>query len=84
MGIKLEDGDAIKKLLDEGTAVQYEIVSELLATPGAITDFTSRGPSLDGLLKPEIAGLNLYNDSAYFYYNKAQLNCKEKNCSLQM
>ena len=54
VGISLEDGDAIKKLLDEGTAVQYEIVSELLATPGAITDFTSRGPSLDGLLKPEI------------------------------
>lgn len=54
VGISLEDGDAIKKLLTDGTAVDYEIVSETLATPGSITDFTSRGPALDGLLKPEI------------------------------
>ena len=54
VGISLEDGAAIKALLAEGTAVEYSIVSESFATPGAIADFTSRGPAMDGLLKPEI------------------------------
>ena len=54
VGISLEDGAAIKALLAEGTAVDYAIVSESFATPGAIADFTSRGPAMDGLLKPEI------------------------------
>ena len=54
VGISLEAGAAIKALLAEGTAVEYAIVSESFATPGSITDFTSRGPAMDGLLKPEI------------------------------
>ena len=54
VGISLEAGMAVKELLAAGTAVSYEVVSESFATPGAIAGFTSRGPSMDGLLKPEI------------------------------
>lgn len=54
VGISLEDGAAIKAMLAEGEAVEYAVVSESFAVPGAITDFTSRGPAMDGLLKPEI------------------------------
>ncbi|MEO3877617.1 S8 family serine peptidase [Rheinheimera fenheensis] len=54
VGISLEDGEVIKALLAEGETVEYAVVSEAFAVPGAITDFTSRGPAMDGLLKPEI------------------------------
>ncbi|MDP5138033.1 S8 family serine peptidase [Rheinheimera baltica] len=54
VGISLEDGQIIKDLLVEGTEVAYSIVSESFATPGSIADFTSRGPAMEGLLKPEI------------------------------
>lgn len=39
----------------------FNISSELVATPGAMADFTSRGPSVSGLLKPEITapGVNI-------------------------
>jgi minor extracellular serine protease Vpr len=54
VGISLEQGARIKGLLADGTAVSYSIAVEAFATPGAIAGFTSRGPSMDGLLKPEI------------------------------
>ncbi len=54
VGISLEDGVIIKELLAAGTAVEYAIVSKSFTTPGAIASFTSRGPAIDGLLKPEI------------------------------
>jgi minor extracellular serine protease Vpr len=54
VGISKEDGERIKALLAAGTVVDYAITVQSFATPGAIADFTSRGPSIDGLLKPEI------------------------------
>lgn len=54
VGISLEQGARIKALLAEGSAVTYSVKAESFATPGSISDFTSRGPAMDGLLKPEI------------------------------
>lgn len=54
VGISLENGILIKAILAAEESVDYAIVSESLAVPGSITDFTSRGPAMDGLLKPEI------------------------------
>ncbi|OBP13260.1 hypothetical protein A5320_19630 [Rheinheimera sp. SA_1] len=53
VGISKEDGDAVIAALEKG-AVNYSIKSVSLATAGGIATFTSRGPSMDGLLKPEI------------------------------
>lgn len=53
VGISLEDGAAIKAALDKG-AVNYSIKSVSINTAGGIATFTSRGPSMQGLLKPEI------------------------------
>lgn len=54
VGISKEEGERVKALLAGGTVVDYAITVKSIATPGAIADFTSRGPSMDGLLKPEI------------------------------
>ncbi|MDP2714240.1 S8 family serine peptidase [Rheinheimera sp.] len=54
VGISMEVGDLIKAALLEDGVVEYSISSESLVTAGAIADFTSRGPAVDGLLKPEI------------------------------
>jgi hypothetical protein len=53
VGISKEDGDAIIAALAKGT-VNYNIKSVSVATAGGLATFTSRGPSMDGLLKPEI------------------------------
>ncbi|MFN6969465.1 MAG: S8 family serine peptidase [Rheinheimera sp.] len=53
VGISKEDGDALVEALAKG-AVNYNIRSISVATAGGIATFTSRGPSMDGLLKPEI------------------------------
>ncbi len=53
VGISLEDGAAIKAALDKG-AVNYSIKSLAINTAGGIATFTSRGPAMQGLLKPEI------------------------------
>lgn len=53
VGISKEDGDAIKAALANG-AVAYEITSTAVSSAGGLADFTSRGPSMAGLLKPEI------------------------------
>lgn len=54
VGISYELGMAIKEKLAAETEVTYAITTELVSMAGAIADFTSRGPSMDGLLKPEI------------------------------
>lgn len=52
--ITKEVGDAIKAKLEAGDVVSYEIRSVGKSGAGAIANFTSRGPAMDGLLKPEI------------------------------
>lgn len=53
VGISKEDGDAIKAALAKGDVV-YNITAKSISSAGGLADFTSRGPSIDGLLKPEI------------------------------
>ncbi|WP_233080452.1 S8 family serine peptidase [Rheinheimera soli] len=53
VGISKEDGDAIKAALANGD-VTYNIVANSINSAGGLADFTSRGPSIEGLLKPEI------------------------------
>lgn len=49
-----EVGDEVKARLDAGEVVSYAVKSVAKSGAGAIASFTSRGPSMDGLLKPEI------------------------------
>ncbi|CCQ10770.1 Serine protease, subtilase family [Pseudoalteromonas luteoviolacea B = ATCC 29581] len=60
IGISYEDGKALKAAIASGNA-SYSVVSELKDQKGAIASFTSRGPSMDGILKPEITapGVNI-------------------------
>ncbi len=51
--ISKEEGDALKAEIAKG-AVTFSIASVEVTTAGAIADFTSRGPSIAGTLKPEI------------------------------
>jgi hypothetical protein len=52
--ITKEDGDAVRALLLDGVEVSYDINSVAKSGAGAVATFTSRGPSMNGLLKPEI------------------------------
>ncbi|MGI2171321.1 S8 family serine peptidase [Shewanella sp. MF05960] len=51
--ISQEEGVALKAEIAKG-AVTFSIASVEVTTAGAIADFTSRGPSIAGTLKPEI------------------------------
>lgn len=53
VGISKEDGDRLKAAIADGTA-EYEIESLEISTNGGTATFTSRGPAMSGLLKPEI------------------------------
>jgi minor extracellular serine protease Vpr len=53
VGISLEDGEVIKAALADGD-VAYNVVATSISSAGGLATFTSRGPSIDGLLKPEI------------------------------
>ncbi|OHU84614.1 MULTISPECIES: S8 family serine peptidase [Pseudoalteromonas] len=53
VGITLEAGNALKAQLASGEAT-YSIKNEMFNLAGAVASFTSRGPSMGGLLKPEI------------------------------
>jgi hypothetical protein len=54
VGISYELGMALKDALAAEEDVAYSVSSELFDQEGAIASFTSRGPSMTGLLKPEI------------------------------
>lgn len=51
--ISQADGDTVKAGLEAGI-VEFDVSSESVAQVGAIANFTSRGPSVEGVLKPEI------------------------------
>ncbi|MGI2258221.1 S8 family serine peptidase [Shewanella sp. GXUN23E] len=51
--VSLADGNLLKDAIDSNTA-DYSVVSQTVILAGGIADFTSRGPSVSGLLKPEI------------------------------
>ncbi|CAH9067111.1 hypothetical protein PSECIP111951_03710 [Pseudoalteromonas holothuriae] len=53
VGINFEAGAALKEQLASGAAT-YSVAVEMKNLAGAVADFSSRGPSMDGLLKPEI------------------------------
>ncbi|MDQ9092202.1 S8 family serine peptidase [Pseudoalteromonas haloplanktis] len=54
VGITFAAGAAMKAALTAGDQPTYNIVVERKVTAGAVASFSSRGPSMDGLLKPEI------------------------------
>jgi len=54
VGISYELGMSLKEALAGEDEVVYSVASELFDQEGAIASFTSRGPSMNGLLKPEI------------------------------
>ncbi len=64
-GISLEDGQVMKKALEEGATINYSFVSTSVVQSGAIASFTSRGPSSDGYLKPEITAPGVNIDTAH-------------------
>ncbi|WP_409424306.1 S8 family serine peptidase [Pseudoalteromonas sp. RW-H-Ap-1] len=54
VGINFAAGAALKAQLAAGGPATFDISIELKTTAGAVATFSSRGPSMDGLLKPEI------------------------------
>ncbi|MBB1432735.1 MULTISPECIES: S8 family serine peptidase [Pseudoalteromonas] len=54
VGINFAAGAAMKAALTAGEMPTYSITIERKVLAGAVASFSSRGPSMDGLLKPEI------------------------------
>ena len=54
IGINFAAGSALKTQLAAGGPATFDISVEIKTTAGAVATFSSRGPSMDGLLKPEI------------------------------
>lgn len=54
VGVNYQAGQTIKNKLAADAVVEYAIQVTMKSMAGAVADFSSRGPSLDGLLKPEI------------------------------
>ncbi|MFY8326948.1 S8 family serine peptidase [Pseudoalteromonas sp. ZZD1] len=54
VGINFAAGESLKSALEAGEVATYSITVERKVTAGAVASFSSRGPSMDGLLKPEI------------------------------
>lgn len=61
ISIEQDVGQILKGTLANNEQPEYSIKLDLVVQAGAIADFTSRGPSMDGLLKPEITapGVNI-------------------------
>jgi subtilisin family serine protease len=53
-GLTFADGAAIKEAITAGSTDTLDINIEMVNVAGAVAGFSSRGPSMDGLLKPEI------------------------------
>lgn len=54
VGINFAAGAALKAQLAAGSPATFDISIDIKTTSGAVATFSSRGPSMDGLLKPEI------------------------------
>ncbi|MEI8705034.1 S8 family serine peptidase [Pseudoalteromonas sp. B62] len=54
VGINFAAGAALKAQLAAGNTATFDIDVKVKTTSGAVATFSSRGPSMDGLLKPEI------------------------------
>ena len=54
VGVNYQAGQTIKNKLAANAVVEYKIQVTMKSMAGAVADFSSRGPSVDGLLKPEI------------------------------
>ena len=54
VGINFAAGAALKAQLAAGDTATFDIDVKVKTTAGAVATFSSRGPSMDGLLKPEI------------------------------
>lgn len=54
VGITFAAGAALKAQLTAGNKATFDIDVKVKTTSGAVATFSSRGPSMDGLLKPEI------------------------------
>ena len=54
VGVNFAAGAALKAQLAAGGPATFDISIEFKTTAGAVATFSSRGPSMDGLLKPEI------------------------------
>ncbi|WP_333607007.1 S8 family serine peptidase [Arsukibacterium sp.] len=74
--ITKEVGDAIRAMLLDDEVVSYDIVSAAKSGAGAVANFTSRGPSMSGLLKPEITapGVSIQVARVGTGTNKAPVN----------
>ncbi|MBQ4845340.1 S8 family serine peptidase [Pseudoalteromonas sp. MMG005] len=61
VGVNFQAGKAIKDKLAAGETAEYAIQVVMKNVAGAVADFSSRGPSVNGLLKPEITapGVNI-------------------------
>lgn len=53
-GVTFADGAAIKDAIKAASTDTLDIKVEMVQVAGAVAGFSSRGPSMDGLLKPEI------------------------------
>ncbi|WP_125783754.1 S8 family serine peptidase [Pseudoalteromonas rubra] len=54
-GLNFAAGAKLKEQMKDGGKATYSVSGVVKASPGGVSDFSSRGPSMDGLLKPEIA-----------------------------